>query len=110
MATLLLNVPVLRIVPLFIFLWAKGHNASAFTVKCDQCMVTNILQDQQYMLGVRSLLVTEKALTGFPQTWNFVNLKNHTTTTTTVYSPFSRTTRVSRFQKRTSGLYDARED
>jgi len=26
------------------------------------------------------------------------------------YGPFSRTTRVSRCQKRTSGLYDARED
>jgi len=34
----------------------------------------------------------------------------HHTTTTTVYGRFSGTTRVSRCQKRTSGLYGARED
>jgi len=33
-----------------------------------------------------------------------------TTTTTTILWPFSGTTRVSRCQKRTSGLYGARED
>ena len=33
-----------------------------------------------------------------------------TTTTQLFYGPFSGTTRVSRCQKRTSGLYDARED
>jgi len=32
------------------------------------------------------------------------------TTTQPFYGPFSRTTRVSRCQKRTSGLYGARED
>jgi len=32
-----------------------------FTLKCIKCMVTNVLQDRQYMLGVRSLLVAEKA-------------------------------------------------
>jgi len=31
-------------------------------------------------------------------------------TTTPFYGPFSRTTRVSRCRKRTSGLYGARED
>jgi len=37
---------------------------------------------------------------------------NSTTTTTPqpFYGPFSGTTRVSRFQKRTSGLYGASED
>ena len=34
----------------------------------------------------------------------------YTTATTTVYSPFSGTTQVSRCQKRNSGLYGARED
>jgi len=34
----------------------------------------------------------------------------HSRFTTTVYGPFSGTTRVSRCQKRTSGLYGARED
>jgi len=33
-----------------------------------------------------------------------------TDTTQTFYGPFSGTTRVSRCQKRTSGLYGARED
>jgi len=34
----------------------------------------------------------------------------HTTPHATFYGPFSRTTRVSRCQRRTSGLYGARED
>ena len=33
-----------------------------FTVKCAQCMMTNVLRDRQYMFDVRSLLVTEKVL------------------------------------------------
>ena len=44
------------------FLWGKGLNAKRFTPRCVQCMVTSVLQDQQYTFGVRSLLVTEKAL------------------------------------------------
>jgi len=33
-----------------------------FTLRYVQHMVTSVLQDQQYMFGVRSLLVGEKAL------------------------------------------------
>jgi len=45
----------------------------------------------------------------------FVNQNKYTTTQTTTppqpfYGPFSGTTRVSRCQKKTSGLYGARED
>jgi len=37
-------------------------------------------------------------------------LINHTTTPQPFYGPFSGITQVSRCQKRTSGLYGARED
>ena len=33
-----------------------------FTLRCVQYMVTSVLQDQQYMFGVRNLLVDEKVL------------------------------------------------
>ena len=33
-----------------------------FTLRCVRCMATSVLRDQQYMFGVRSLLVAEKAL------------------------------------------------
>ena len=33
-----------------------------FTPRCVQCMAASVLQDQQYMFGVRSLLAAEKAL------------------------------------------------
>ena len=33
-----------------------------FSLRCVQYMVTSILQDQQYMFGVKSLLVVEKVL------------------------------------------------
>jgi len=33
-----------------------------FTLRCVQCMVTSVFWDQQYMFGVQSLLVVEKAL------------------------------------------------
>jgi len=33
-----------------------------FTLRCLQCMVTSVLRDQQFMFGVRSLLVHEKVL------------------------------------------------
>jgi len=33
-----------------------------FTLRYVQYMVTSVLQDQQYVFGVRSLLVDEKAL------------------------------------------------
>ena len=33
-----------------------------FSLRCVQCTVTSILQDQQYMFGVKSLLMVEKVL------------------------------------------------
>jgi len=33
-----------------------------FSLKCVQYMVTSILQDQQYMFGVKSFLTVEKVL------------------------------------------------
>ena len=33
-----------------------------FTLRCVQCIATSVLQDQQYMFDVQSLLVAEKAL------------------------------------------------
>jgi len=33
-----------------------------FSLSCVQYMVTSILQDQQYMFGVKSLLLVEKVL------------------------------------------------
>jgi len=44
------------------FLWAKDVAQIPFTLRCVQYMVTSVLQDQQYMFGVRSLLVDEKVL------------------------------------------------
>ena len=43
------------------FLWAKDFAQIPFTLIYVQYnMVTSVLQDQQYMIGVRSLLVDEK--------------------------------------------------
>jgi len=33
-----------------------------FTLRCVQYMVTSVLEDQQYIFGVRSLLMDEKML------------------------------------------------
>ena len=44
------------------FLWQKNVAQIPFTLRCVQYMVTSVLQDQQYMFGVRSLLVDEKVL------------------------------------------------
>ena len=46
---------------LFIFSGQKDAQIP-FTLRCVQYMVTSVLQDQQYMFGVRSLLVDEKLL------------------------------------------------
>jgi len=59
-------------------------------------------------LGMEKLNLTQ-------QNHAFTNQKKYTTTqnkhhTTTVYGPFSGTTKVSRCQKTTSELYGARED
>jgi len=60
---------------------------------------------------VSSTLSTVRVSTSVSKqvTWLSCRMEHHTTTTT-VYSPFSGTTRVSQCQRRTSGLYDARED
>jgi len=39
-----------------------------FTLRCVQYVVTSVLQDQQYMFGVRSLLVDEKVFS-MKKTW-----------------------------------------
>ena len=43
-------------------LWAKDLAQMPFSLRCVQYMVTSTLQDQQYMFGVKSLLMVEKAL------------------------------------------------
>ena len=43
-------------------LWAKNLAQMLFSLRCVQYIVTSILQDRQYMFGVRSLLVVEKVL------------------------------------------------
>jgi len=63
MATLLLKASSKRnSVLLYIFYRQKHFAQMPFTLKCIQYMVTSVLQDQQYMFGVRSLLVDEKKL------------------------------------------------
>ena len=47
---------------LFIFSGQKDVAQIPFTLRCVQYMVTSVLKDQQYMFGVRSLLVDEKVL------------------------------------------------
>ena len=44
------------------FLWAKRRCPNTIHSEMRQVMVTSVLQDQQYMFGVRSLLVDEKVL------------------------------------------------
>jgi len=43
--------------PLFISCGLKDMMQMLFTVKCIQCKLTNVLQEQQYVLGVKSLLM-----------------------------------------------------
>ena len=47
---------------LFIFYGQKNFAQMPFTLRCIQYMVTSVLQDQQYMFGVRRLLVGAKVL------------------------------------------------
>jgi len=44
------------------FLWAKNLAQMSFSLKCVQCMMTSVLRDQQYMLGVKSLFMVTKVL------------------------------------------------
>ena len=53
---------------LFIFCGQKDFAQMPFTLRYIQNMVTSVLQDQQYMFGVRNLLVNEKALL-MKRTW-----------------------------------------
>jgi len=62
MATRPLKASVRNSVLLFIFSGQKDVAPIPFTLGCVQYMVTNVLQDQQYMFGVRSLFVDEKVL------------------------------------------------
>jgi len=63
MATLPLKASCKRnSVLLFIFYAQKDFAQMPFTLRYVQYMVTSVLQDQQYVFGVRSLLVDEKAL------------------------------------------------
>jgi len=43
-------------------LWQKDLAQMPFSLRCIQYMVTSILQDQQYMFGVKSLLIVEIVL------------------------------------------------
>ena len=45
---------------LFVFCGQNDFAQMPFTLRCVQYVVTSVLQDQQYMFGVRSLLVDEK--------------------------------------------------
>ena len=63
MATLPLKASRIRnSVLLFIVSGQKDVAQIPFTLRCVQYMVTSVLQDQQYMFGVRSSLVDEKVL------------------------------------------------
>ena len=56
------SIPLRNSVLLFIFSGQKDVAQIPFTLRCVQYMVTSVLQDQQYMFAVRSLLVDEKVL------------------------------------------------
>jgi len=43
-------------------LWQKDLAQMPFSLRCVQYMVTSILQVQQYMFGVKSLLLVKKLL------------------------------------------------
>jgi len=60
MVSLRYELPVQRSV--IHFLWATDFAQMPFTLNCVQYIVTSVLQDEQCMFGVRSLLVDEKML------------------------------------------------
>jgi len=63
MATLPLKASLkINSVLLFIFCGQKDFAQMPFTLRYVQYMVTSVLQDQQYIFGVRSFSVDEKAL------------------------------------------------
>jgi len=47
---------------LLVFCGQRDFAQMPFTLRCIQYKLTNVLQDQQCMLGVRSLLVDKKVL------------------------------------------------
>jgi len=47
---------------LFVFGGQEDVVQMPFSLRCIQCMVTGVLQDQQYMFGVKSLLMVTKLL------------------------------------------------
>jgi len=62
MATLLLKSSHKEQPSVIHLLWAKGLGANAVQFEMRPIMVTSILQDWQYMFGVKSLLMVEKVL------------------------------------------------
>jgi len=62
------------------------------------------------ILQLREILMKTTKITTNHKHTPILPAEKITTTTTTILRPFSGTTRVSRCQKRTSGLYGARED
>jgi len=62
MVTLLLKASLKEQCSVIRFLWAKGLTQMPFTLRYIQYMVTSVLQGEQYMFGVRSLLMTKKVL------------------------------------------------
>jgi len=47
---------------LFVFGGQKDVAQMPFSLRCVHCMVTSVLRDQQYMFGVKSLLMVTKVL------------------------------------------------
>ena len=47
---------------LFVFRGQKPVHMPLFTLNCVQCIVTSVLQNQQYTLGAVSLLTVKKVL------------------------------------------------
>jgi len=88
---------------------------SFLQARCPPCHPTNIIK----ALKAQSVYLEYKIKSIWTQFSSYggsfhysTNSSTFSTTphTTTVYSPFSGTTRVSRCQNRTSGLYGAKED
>ena len=54
--------PVMSNILLFVFRRQKPAHMPLFTLNCVQCIVTSVLRNQQYTLGVISLLIVKKVL------------------------------------------------
>jgi len=47
---------------LFVFGWQEDVAQMPFSLRCVQCVVTSVLRDQQYMFGVKCLLMVTNVL------------------------------------------------